>query len=782
MSIFSMHSDEKQLILYVTLGEKINLLNVSTTSIGDGNETGCSSQGVNINVDPLERTQMDNRFRSSTGVESNYEKELYKEDSEAILSDGSLHTKYSSESNNDDVESHGEIYEFDKDNPIMKVGMKYPNKKTLKRSLDHFAVLNGFEFNVEKSDKRRMTVKCANERCGWRLHASVLQDKTTFEVKTLKNEHECPSVNRCGNKMASQFWVCDRVVDWLKTEGEISVPDLQKRLLRTYNVDVPYLRCFRGKELACEEIHGNWEESYERMVDFKEEIIRRNPGSIVDIKTQNCTDGRICFQRIFVAFEACLKGFLDGCRPYLALDGCHLKGKYKGVLAAATAIDGNKWLFPVAYAVIESENIDSWEWFLRNLQLGIGNPEGLVISSDRQKGLDEAVFRVYPLVEHRECVRHLYTNFKRKFPGRILKQTLYSAALAYTPSQYEANMSKLMEANPAAIEFLRQNHNMIWSRSQFGTQAKCNYITNNLSESFNSWISEARYKPVLELLDSIRQKIMTKMDSRRREARKWKLSLVPAALHHIDAKSKGLGNYTICRSSNTKAEVISPDSRCEVILDERKCTCRSWQVTGLPCIHACAFITSLRGYEWLSYVDPLFTVSKFRAAYAHEVVPLPDKNQWIKTNLDYKLLPPIMRRPAGRPRKKRIRAADEPTKKRHKCKRCNQFGHHAKSCKNSMPSTAEPSSQADGGSHATFNSTNYNSSTQSSYHDPRKRGRKRATYTQPLAGTSSIEGLTSPEVQMTNLASSSEAIPVEGATTTGETTTTDWDAVLFFSS
>ncbi|XP_020110398.1 uncharacterized protein LOC109725568 [Ananas comosus] len=207
MSIFSMHSDEKQLILYVTLGEKINLLNVSTTSIGDGNETGCSSQGVNINVDPLERTQMDNRFRSSTGVESNYEKELYKEDSEAILSDGSLHTKYSSESNNDDVESHGEIYEFDKDNPIMKVGMKYPNKKTLKRSLDHFAVLNGFEFNVEKSDKRRMTVKCANERCGWRLHASVLQDKTTFEVKTLKNEHECPSVNRCGNKMASQFWV-----------------------------------------------------------------------------------------------------------------------------------------------------------------------------------------------------------------------------------------------------------------------------------------------------------------------------------------------------------------------------------------------------------------------------------------------------------------------------------------------------------------------------------------------------------------------------------------------
>nr|CAD1832563.1 unnamed protein product [Ananas comosus var. bracteatus] len=130
----------------------------------------------------------------------------------------------------------------------------------------------------------------------------------------------------------------------------------------------------------------------------------------------------------------------------------------------------------------------------------------------------------------------------------------------------------------------------------------------------------------------------------------------------------------------------------------------------------------------------------------------------------------------------------------------NQFGHHAKSCENHMPSTAEPSSQVDGGSHATFNSTNYNYSTQSrqgvlasneknstlpaycSYHDPSKRGRKIATYTQPFAGVGSIKGLTSSEVQMTNFASSSEAISTEGATTTGETTTTHWNAVLFFSS
>lgn len=66
------------------------------------------------------------------------------------------------------------------------------------------------------------------------------------------------------------------------------------------------------------------------------------------------------------------------------------------------------------------------------------------------------------------------------------------------------------------------NHKKIRSRSKFGTTAKCNYLTNNMSETFNSWVGELRYQPVLELLDGIREKIMVLFDRKRRIDKNWK--------------------------------------------------------------------------------------------------------------------------------------------------------------------------------------------------------------------------------------------------------------------
>jgi transposase-like protein len=51
-------------------------------------------------------------------------------------------------------------------------------------------------------------------------------------------------------------------------------------------------------------------------------------------------------------------------------------------------------------------------------------PEGLVISSDMQKRLVKVVSKVFPLAKHRECMRHLYKNFKKRFSGKPIKVIL----------------------------------------------------------------------------------------------------------------------------------------------------------------------------------------------------------------------------------------------------------------------------------------------------------------------------------------------------------------------
>ena len=40
-----------------------------------------------------------------------------------------------------------------------------------------------------------------------------------------------------------------------------------------------------------------------------------------------------------------------------------------------------------------------------------------------------------------------------------------------------------------------------WARSHFSCRAKCDAITNNLCESFNSYILEVREKPIVGLLE-----------------------------------------------------------------------------------------------------------------------------------------------------------------------------------------------------------------------------------------------------------------------------------------
>ena len=134
---------------------------------------------------------------------------------------------------------------------------------------------------------------------------------------------------------------------------------------------------FYAKEMALDRINGPWNESFHLLYTFKAEVEMASPGSVVEIdkhtvqyKIRGKTMEKECFRRAFVCFKACWQGFLNGCRPYLAVDATALHGRFKGQLVAATAIDGQNWMFPVAYGVLEIESHESWTWFLENFQIG----------------------------------------------------------------------------------------------------------------------------------------------------------------------------------------------------------------------------------------------------------------------------------------------------------------------------------------------------------------------------------------------------------------------------
>lgn len=333
------------------------------------------------------------------------------------------------------------------------------------------------------------------------------------------------------------------------------------------------------------------------------------------------------------------------------------------------------------------KNYDNWEWFMQRLRNAIRTPPGSVIHTDsnKNKGFQSAISDVFgEHVEYRECFRHLLLNFNKKFRGGIFDSYMWHAAWTYVRHKYDV----IAQACPATFEHLETYHPHIWTRSKFSPTSKIEYVCNNLTESFNSWIKGIKELPLVDLANKLRQMIMKQMSKRKVVANSLTENILPSVVRALNAKSRGL-NYTIIRSGDHGAEVTTFDKKTKkeltfgVCLDKNKCTCRQWQISGKPCLHAITFICSIRGAKIEDYADECFSVAKFKMAYETSITAIGDKSQWPKVDPGFKMLPPKLGRSAGRPKTTRIPNSGEGSSKkgRKQCARCHEFGHHAKGCK-----------------------------------------------------------------------------------------------------
>ncbi|GAA0178468.1 hypothetical protein LIER_29838 [Lithospermum erythrorhizon] len=64
--------------------------------------------------------------------------------------------------------------------------------------------------------------------------------------------------------------------------------------------------------------------------------------------------------------------------------------------------------------------------------LQIVNEDQYVIMSEKQNGLESALHELLPRVEHRNCVQHIYRNFKRQHGTQILREKVWTYARSST--------------------------------------------------------------------------------------------------------------------------------------------------------------------------------------------------------------------------------------------------------------------------------------------------------------------------------------------------------------
>ncbi|CAN1325008.1 hypothetical protein LINPERPRIM_LOCUS33339, partial [Linum perenne] len=229
---------------------------------------------------------------------------------------------------------------------------------------------------------------------------------------------------------------------------------------------------------------------------------------------------------------------------------------------------------------------------------------------------------------------------------------------ARTEIVFNRHKEQLCKENVAACEAMVKINPKHWSRAYFSTLVKCDSVDNNLSESFNALILEARHKPVFSMLEDIRTMCMEQIAVKMTLAKKWKSSFCPKILRKLAAHAKETRYCRIISNGKEGYEVrYKSEDHFTVQLDESKCSCRSWDLNGIPCPHAITCIIS-EGQDPQQFISECYAVQQYWSTYDHAVSPMDGHKSWVPSKYD-PVLPPISRKMPGRPKKNRVKSVEE---------------------------------------------------------------------------------------------------------------------------
>jgi hypothetical protein len=170
--------------------------------------------------------------------------------------------------------------------------------------------------------------------------------------------------------------------------------------------------------------------------------------------------------------------------------------------------------------------------------------------------------------------------------------------------------------------------------------------------------------------------------------------------------------HAICNGED-KYEVKHFDNRFTVDLVSKTCSCRYWQLSGLPCCHAISCIL-FKTNCLDDYVADCYSVQHFKQTYSHGLNPVEGMNSWPSSDRVPLRAPGYVKMP-GRPKTERKRESTEGRKATKmpktgtiiRCSKCHLPGHNRSTCEQRSgagTSHAGGSTQPAGNTHGAMNS------------------------------------------------------------------------------
>ncbi|XP_012488039.1 uncharacterized protein LOC105801266 [Gossypium raimondii] len=260
--------------------------------------------------------------------------------------------------------------------------------------------------------------------------------------------------------------ICNCIMPLVKDSPIIPVSTLIADMQARFQYKVSYRKTWLAKQMAMQQLYGDWDESYNELQGWILAMVEYIPGTIVDLQTLPYRGhngqlelGRRVFRRLFWTFDLCVRAF-PYCKPLVQFDGTWLCGKYtsKGLVAA-----------------IKQSEVP-WR-------------------------------SVY-------CIRHIAVNFHNQYKNKDWRKQIMNMGYELKAHRFRHKLARLetnMEgSNPSLRQWLGNIEPWQWAQC-FDEGYRYGQMTTNLVEAINSILRHTHHLPISAVFSATFYRLTTLM-------------------------------------------------------------------------------------------------------------------------------------------------------------------------------------------------------------------------------------------------------------------------------
>ncbi|KAJ0051796.1 hypothetical protein Pint_01310 [Pistacia integerrima] len=152
-------------------------------------------------------------------------------------------------------------------------------------------------------------------------------------------------------------------------------------------------------------------------------------------------------------------------------------------------------------------------------------------------------------------------------------------------------------------------------------------------------VNEGAYKWLLENEPDQWSKHAFNTTTKLKVGIEWITPLPPVVRRKINKMIEAARNVKVWYLGSDEFEVDDENAnQCKthvLVLGKQLCDCGMWQLSGIPCVHAIAYLLHKNISNYEHYVDSKLRISMYLQTYAYMVHPVPDKTSWPEVSDEY---------------------------------------------------------------------------------------------------------------------------------------------------